>query len=249
MKKVSVLKAFFISSFVAGALASSASAACVADLCKVEGVGIGGAWIGYDKNVNNESVSSWVGYISTTEKLVYWNRMQSSFDLRLGLGQQSIASKTHTNWLLQGTARVGGNVATPTIPLFINIFGDVDSSLAGISRTNISFGLELETEVSLGAASIFLSAGYGLTRPIYVGDYGDGREAVASKAFGSVIIASAGVAFNVFSNYELFVKASGRYYNLKGAGYDNTFYYPKASNFTVMAEIGLRGVSGYTRSN
>lgn len=217
----------------------------------------------YDFNANTAKAQSYGGFING-ELIESYKRFQGFIGIRLGLGSIEYRGATFENLGKQQTAintdvkiKLGVNVLTKNIPLFVNlVLGDdylnASGNKSGFNKNLLYLGLEAQGKIPIASKSrIEYSAGFN----VLSGYYELGRTYSAKsnlKGFSYNIVASLGFAKDIDERKEWYIKAIGKYENL-AQGSNVPFYadytdnanpssrrgYPASQNFGIMIEAGI----------
>ena len=252
MLAVKKYKHFCISIGVASALVMSANAACSATYCVGGEIGLGGIYANYNGG-DTAQVHNYGGYANIASRTIYANRIQAFAGIQLGGGiSNSSGSLTALPqgafFLLDITAKLGYNIFTANVPLFVNIFVDGGFIFANpMDRSLLTVGAELEGRIPLGKLSLLYSGGYGwVARGTY--RFNDNLNSQVG-GYNYAITASLGLSYEISDSTAMYIKAIGKYYDLHASSVvDTNLSFPASHHFTAMLEIGINGVLyGYNR--
>ena len=247
-------KYIFISSIMIATLVTSSNAACIATYCFTGEIGLGGVY----HNINGGSlahIDNRGGYLSIGGASIY-KRLQAAGVVRLGggvstLSGQNLVSRSTKGFFIDDYfLRVGFNIASQNIPLYINFIANLDrfqQGLNGVNRMLFALGIELEGKIPIGKANIMYSGGYTwLAEGIY--QFGK-LDSHINGEHNYAIIASLGLSYDISNNASVYIKAIGKYYDLHASSVvDTNLSFPASHHFTAMLEIGINGVLyGYNR--
>lgn len=258
-------KIFFVLG-LAGFFLSNASAVglCFANddgHCLSSRFGVGANY--YNFNANTDKAQSYGGFING-ELIESYKRFQGLIGIRLGLGSIEYSGATFENLGKQQNAintdvkvKLGVNVLTKNIPLFVNlVLGDdylnASGNKSGFNKNLLYIGLEAQGAVPVASKSrIEYSAGFNVLSGWY--EFGKTYSAKSNiKGFNYGIIASLGYSQDIDERKEWYVKAIGKYENL-GSSSNVPFYadyndnanpisrknHPASQNFGIMLEAGI----------
>lgn len=210
--------------------------------------GIGGVY--YD--FWGENISSFGAYLGGEFGWEFFNRVHTTFGVRLGGGQskasQVLGVAESAGFVISDQyVKVGINIAGVNAPLYVNLLTEQNNhnSKSGLSRNLSLLGAEIEGALPLGnVAKLEYSVGYAFST-------GDSSYSIAEKTSyikkdpsqSYVLSASVGFVRNLSDSISFYTKLIGKYQNLNGAYYsDGTQGYPSSSNIVGMLEFGFRGL-------
>lgn len=229
--------------------------------CLSSRIGVGASY--YNVNANTAKANPYGGFING-ELIESYKRFQGFIGIRLGLGSIDYSGATFENLGKQQTAlnadvkvKLGVNVLTKNIPLFVNlVLGDdylnASGNQSGFNKNLLYLGLEAQGKIPIASKSrIEYGAGFNLISGWY--EFGKTYAAKSHlKGFNYGISATLGYAQDIDERKEWYVRAIGKYENL-GTSSNVPFYanyddsanpssrknYPASQNFGVMIEAGI----------
>lgn len=250
MQKLKVLKRISLSLIVLGALGVSANAACSDKICLSSAAGIGGLYSSFGGS--NTDVTNYGGYLNIDTQMLYAQRLLLAPTIKLGGGVNSLSGlsslKARNGFIFSDLMlRLGVNVITPNIPLFVsftlgteNYYGDIGID-NGITRTLPFIGAELQGSVPFSDKfKLDYSVGYNW---IVAGSYNLGgvRSSLDSlNNYSYFLSASLGFTADISDKTAFYMKVIGKYYDLAASKVVSDMSYPAAHSFSAMLELGAR---------
>lgn len=223
------------------------------DNCKYFRIGVGGAYHGLSsKDSQNADISSIGGYLSFSARGVLKSRLASELGGKIGLGSaqskgdtfsQDIYAKNTLSIFNDFYFKLGLNIATSNVPLFINvIYGwdnfSTNTKSKGIGLSRSFIGGELDGYLPTNKARIEYLVGYYY---FLSGNYVFANTNTSSKIAGSnyMFKASLGYAADITPQVGYYIKLIGKYENMSQSRQVENFSYPSSTNIVGMLEVGI----------
>lgn len=224
--------------------------------------GVGGLYSNFSGNGAN--VNNYGGFVNIEVAQVY-KRFQAMIGIRIEGGGASHKGSTFSTFGVSPSffgeetkIKLGANVLTKRVPLFINFVGgneyyntEFDNvKNRGFERNLLNLGLELQGAIPLGGQSrLEYSAGANVIRGWYnLAKTYEARSRIDDFGYG--FNASIGFANEISERYEWYARVVGKYqrlgksnavpfYENGGTNSNATKNYPSSNNFAGMLEVGL----------
>lgn len=227
--------------------ASGAYALCVED-CSAFSIGVGGLYSKF--NGSNAGVESNGGYVSA-EAYKITGRVKTDVRAQLGWGNSSLQGASVSglsnppNHFFTYGAKIGVNIASKNVPIFVSFFGELDrhdtSNSKGFERKLITIGAEIDGIIPAGnALSVTYSLGYGWIGSAYYKF--DGVTSKANASGNYMIKASVGALYALSDSVSAYLRVIGKYQNIARDSQrvsDANNFYPKSASYVGMVELGL----------
>ena len=251
---------------VLGALLSNANAAniitggaskkdCEDTNCEFGRIGVGGGYYGFAGS--NANIDNYIGYVSLGIKEVYKARFQGEVDIVLGggKGEQKGSAfpqnfrRSADAFIFEPTIKLGVNVLTKRVPLFVNVVGGIEHYRLGFGNANKFnrfiglVGAELNGEIPAGDKfRLTYGAGYSW---IFGADYGFDNTTAKIKGSPSnyAINANLGFEYDLSKGLYAYARLIGKYQHINASSsviYNGTnVSHPASKGFAGMLEVGL----------
>lgn len=222
------------------------------------GLGVGS----YSFNARDSNFSSSVGYLYAGGGFVHNQRIKFDVDVRLGGGRNTLqGSNFPTSFatsfnatFMDFTAKLGRNVLSKQIPLFINLVLGLTFNTPhkkNFGYVQALLGVEIDGQVAIapnlllsyGVGYGWLSMGYTYANPAVFGYYKN-NEIAESRSLGNFeFTTNVGINYKFENDYVVFIRAVGRYQHINASEtiiYDNVpLRYPTSNNYAGMLEMGV----------
>lgn len=233
---------------------------CESTKCYYGNVGLGVG--GYSFSAKDSDFGSSVGYLYAGGGFVHNQRIKLDTDVRIGGGRNTLQGSnfptsfaTSLNAIfIDFTAKLGRNVLSKQIPLFINFtlgltFNTPHKKNFGYVKALL--GVEIDGQIALapnlllsyGAGYGWLVMGYTYANPAVFGYYRNNEIAESRSIRNFELNANVGVSYKFENDYIVFIRAVGRFQHINASEtitYDNMpLRYPASSNYAGMLEMGV----------
>lgn len=227
------------------------AADCAESNCRNFRIGLGGAYHNLDSK--DAQISSVGGYLALSARGTLKNRFASELGGKVGLGsatasrsyfESALYSKSNLSVFTDFYFKIGVNLASANVPLFINAVYGWDDFSTNLKSKGVGFsrdfaGGELEGFLPMGGTSIieYLAGFYTFVN----GNYVFANTNTISKLRGTNFMAKVSVGYtkNINPHIGYYVKLIGRYEDMSASQSVNNNAYPSSKNMIGMLEFGI----------